>query len=142
MVPEDSDEGRPYVTLLAARGRVVRRQLRSVAAQDEPVDRAHEPEGDDRRPRVVLVTPEDAVDGVTGQDLLGRALEQLRVEGRAEVPAGADLELEPAGEGPSRLGAQNIRPPRGTSEVGRSRTTRPSSSGTPSTSTSDLTGPI
>ena len=38
--------------------------------------------------------------------------------------------------------AQNIRPPSGTSDEGCSRITRPSSSGTPSTSTSDMTGPI
>ena len=37
---------------------------------------------------------------------------------------------------------QNIRPPTGTSAVGRSRITLPSSSGTPRVSTSDMNGPI
>ena len=37
---------------------------------------------------------------------------------------------------------QNMRPPIGTSLSGFSNTTSPSSSGTPSTSISDMTGPI
>ena len=117
-------------------------ELRGVAAQDETVDRAHEPEREHGRTGIALVALQDAVDGVTGHHLVGGAVEQVRVEGRAEVLARARLEAQPAGERAARLGAQNIRPPRGTSDVGRSRITRPSSSGTPSTSTSDRTGPI
>ena len=43
---------------------------------------------------------------------------------------------------PDRRAAQKIRPPSGTSCVGRSRITWPSLVGAPSTSTSDMNGPI
>ena len=43
---------------------------------------------------------------------------------------------------PHRYRGQNIRPPIGTSLLGRSSTTSPASSGTPSVSTSDMKGPI
>ena len=135
------DEGRPGLGGLAARGRELGGEDRRRTRQDEAVHGAHQAQREHRLGWVRLVTAQHREqDLALGQ--LARALpEQLGVERRAEVRAGVGLEPEQGGEGLARV-AQNIRPPSGTSAVGRSRITRPSSSGTPSTSTSDLTGPI
>jgi hypothetical protein len=77
----------------------------------------------------VLVPLQDGEDDLPLDDLGRGPPEQARVERRSEPLAGVRLEAQPASEGLARGAAQNIRPPRGTSEVGRSRITRPSSSG-------------
>ena len=116
-------------------------ELRCIASKDEAVNRAHQPQRERRRTRVVLVPVQDAEYNVAVDDFLRRMAQQVRVQRRAQALAGIGLEAQAGGELRARL-TQNIRPPTGTSRSGRRRITRPSSSGTPSTSTSERTGPI